>query len=103
MKPIDFDNIEALRESARAAYIEGNTILSEALDRLADAYDQIESLGEVETLKRWEENNGPASEYKEFFEDCFDRLSSHYPCPSVTSDYDKSVIFEAISKGERVD
>lgn len=103
MKPIDFDNIEALRESARAAYIEGNTILSEALDRLADAYDRIETLGEVETLERWEEKNGPASEYKEFFESCFDRLSGHHPCPSVTSDYDKSVIFEAISKGEMVD
>lgn len=47
MKPIDFDNIESLRESARAAYIEGNTIISEALDRLADAYDQIESLSEA--------------------------------------------------------
>lgn len=30
----------------------------------------------------------------------FARLAGHYPAPSVSSDYDKSVIFAAIEKGE---
>ena len=38
--------------------------------------------------------------YKEFFNECFEHLGDCYPCPSVTSDYDKSIIFEAIEKGE---
>ena len=38
---------------------------------------------------------------KEFFYDCFNRLAGHYPCPEWTSDYDKSIIFEAIEKSER--
>lgn len=40
------------------------------------------------------------AEYKQFFETCFEMLDGRYPCPSVTSDYDCSVIFNAISKGE---
>ena len=40
------------------------------------------------------------SEYVAFFNDCFTRLNGHYPCPSVTSDYDCSVIFDAIENGE---
>jgi hypothetical protein len=48
------------------------------------------------------ENNMPDyAEYKQFFEDCFARLSGHYPCPSVTSDYDCSVIFDAIEGGAK--
>jgi hypothetical protein len=27
-------------------------------------------------------------------------MAGHYPCPSVTSEHDKSVIFDAIRKGE---
>lgn len=38
--------------------------------------------------------------YKQFFEDCFEHLNGHYSCPSVTSDYDCSVIFTTIEKGE---
>lgn len=38
--------------------------------------------------------------YKQFFEDCFECLGGHYPCASVTSDYDQSVIFDAIRLGE---
>ena len=38
--------------------------------------------------------------YKTFFDDCFERLNSYYPCPEVTSDHDCSVIFNAIQKGD---
>jgi hypothetical protein len=57
----------------------------------------------VETLEQWERRNGSAGEYRDFFEACFHCLAGHYPAPSVTSDYDKSVIFNAIRKGEGAD
>ena len=103
----------SFNELERAAYIAGNTTLADAmhaaatLERLEDdlpyGFDfdtpldqQIEKHVEDETAK----NCPDYAEYKEFFFDCFQRLKGHYPCPSVTSDYDKSVIFEAIEKGE---
>ena len=86
------------------AYLDGNIELADALARIAELEAEVEALenaaNNVVTLESWEENNGPAKEYYEFFHDCFARLNDHYPCPSVTSDYDKSVIFEAIEKGE---
>ena len=86
------------------AYLDGNIELADALARIAELEAEVEALEEkieaTETLESWEKNNGPAKEYYEFFHDCFARLNDHYPCPSVTSDYDKSVIFEAIEKGE---
>lgn len=102
-------------EQERQAYMAGNT-------RLADAYaaldtverldqdlpygfdfetpmdDQIEKHVDAEIAKRCPDYEA----YKQFFEACFERLAGHYPCPSVTSDYDCSVIFDAISKGEGV-
>ena len=64
-----------------------------------DALEEELEAAKDDSLTQWERNNGPAEAYKQFFEDCFERLAGHYPCPSVTSDYDKSVIFEAIEKG----
>ena len=40
------------------------------------------------------------SRYVEFFNACFARLNGHYPCPSVTSDYDCAIVLDAIEKGE---
>ena len=89
------------------AYLDGNIELADALARIAELEAEVEALEEkiedTETLESWEENNGPAKEYYEFFHDCFARLNDHYPCPEVTSDYDKSVIFEAIERGEGVE
>ena len=88
------------------AYLDGNIELADALARIADLEAEVEALEEriedTETLESWEKNNGPAKEYYEFFHDCFERLGAHYPCPSVTSDYDKSIIFAAIERGELV-
>jgi hypothetical protein len=88
------------------AYLDGNIELADALARIAELEAEVEALEEkmeaTETLEIWEKNNGPAKEYYEFFHDCFARLDGHYPCPEVTSDYDKSIIFAAISKGEEV-
>ena len=108
-----------INELERAAYISGDTaradILAQALnlelindmfDGSAIDLDSALSVGSIDqqiddiqsdTIK----NNCPDYElYKEFFFECFQRLGAHYPCPEVTSDYDKSVIFDAISKGD---
>ena len=84
-------------------YLDGNIELANALARIAELEAEAleNTAADVVTLESWEKNNGPAKEYYEFFHDCFARLNAHYPCPSVTSDYDKSIIFAAIEKGER--
>lgn len=93
-------------EAERLAYAEGFTMAAELFARIAELEAERDALEEEleaakdDSLTRWERNNGPADAYKQFFDDCFERLAGHYPCPSVTSDYDKSVIFEAIEKGE---
>lgn len=103
---IDFMNPQIIAELERRAYAENAKALSEVLASLTDALDMVEYLTEendklrADSLARWERNNGPAESYKAFFESCFERLSGHYPCPSVTSDYDCQVIFEAIGRGE---
>lgn len=99
-------------ELERLAYISGNVPYARALGAAADfdevywaidadltldatIQDQIDSKIDSEVAKRCPDYEA----YKQFFEDCFYRLNGHYPCPSVTSDYDQSVIFDAIEKG----
>ena len=100
-------------EQERAAYLAGDTRTAELFARIAELEAERDQLAEElenlkdsaadDSLKYWERENGPAEEYKEFFFDCFARLAGYYPAPSVTSDYDKSVIFAAIEKGEELD
>ena len=104
--PLDLLSLPA-DDAERIAYAEGFTMAAELFARIA----QLESINraleaEIEDLKdnaksfaRWEQRNGPVELYKEFFDDCFTRLAGHYPAPSINSDYDKSVIFDAIEKG----
>ena len=90
-------------ELERAAYVAGDTATAELLARIAELDEKIEELEDKianDSLTRWENENGDAEQYKEFFFDCFARLAGHYPAPSITSDHDKSVIFAAIEKGE---
>lgn len=102
-------------ELERAAYIAGNI-------QMADAYAAMDTLDRIDAelplgfdfnspMDQQIENHVDAqiakncpdyAEYKEFFSDCFARLGAHYPCPSITSDYDKGVIFATIDKGEGV-
>lgn len=102
--PLDLLNLPAT-EAERLAYDEGFTMAAELFARIAELEAERDALEEEleaakdDSLSQWERNNGPADAYKQFFEDCFARLAGHYPCPSVTSDYDQSVIFEAIEKG----
>ena len=100
-------------EQERAAYMAGDTRAAELLaqiaqleaerDALAEELENLKDSAADDSLERWENENGSAEEYKEFFFDCFARLAGHYPAPSVSSDYDKSVIFAAIEKGEEAE
>ena len=110
--PLNLLNLPAT-EAERIAYSEGFTMAAELFARIAALEAERDALAEeLETVKdaaaddsltRWERDHGPADEYKEFFFDCFARLAGHYPAPSVTSDYDQSVIFAAIERGEEAD
>ena len=108
-------NTQALttEEQERAAYLAGDTRTAELLaqivqleaerDMLSEELEAAKDAAANDSLERWGYENGPAEEYKEFFYDCFARLAGHYPAPNVSSDYDKSVIFEAIEKGEEAE
>ena len=89
-----------LEERERAAYAVGDTERADLYAALIELRKQIEVLEDMETLESWEKRNGRAEDYKEFFDACFEHLGAHYPAPSVSSDYDKSVIFDAIRRGE---
>ena len=103
---IDFvlANPETVEQFEREAYQAGDTKVADLLDLVSQLVsivnEQDEKIDRTETLEQWENKNGSADDYKEFFESCFEQLGAHYPCPSVTNDYDKSVIFEAIQLGE---
>ena len=110
--PLNLLNLPAT-EAERIAYSEGFTMTAELFARIADLEAERDALAEEledlkdkaaeDSLSHWEDKNGPADAYKQFFEDCFERLAGHYPAPSVTSDYDQSVIFAAIERGEELD
>lgn len=92
-------------EAERLAYAEGFTGIAALFARVAALEAERDNIKEKleaakdDSLAQWERNHGPADAYRQFFFDCFERLAGHYPAPSITSDYDKSVIFEAIEKG----
>jgi hypothetical protein len=100
----EISQIEELERQAYTDYPKASILFQALIDlreALEDKEKEISAL-EDDSLSAWEKKNGPADQYKEFFSDCFERLNGHYPCPSVTSDYDCGVIFEAIQKGEEV-
>ena len=95
---IDLENVN-LREAEQAAYAAGDALKAKLLARIMDLEDELERAS-ANSLKAWEDENGPADAYMEFFFDCFEMLNCRYPVPSVTSDADKQVIFDAIVRGE---
>lgn len=106
--PMNLLNLPAT-EAERLAYSEGFTMTAELFARIAELEAERDALTEEledlkdkaaeDSLTHWENQNGNPDQYKEFFYDCFARLAGEYPAPSVSNDYDKSVIFEAIEKG----
>lgn len=92
---------ETLERLEREAYMSGDTdraALLAALLELTEAADKVDEL--EDEIKNLKDDTQDHEAYKSFFEDCFARLDKHYPCPSVTSDYDCSVVFDAIEAGE---
>lgn len=100
-------------EQERAAYMAGDIRAAELLAQIAQLEAERDALAEEletakdaaadDSLERWENENGNPDDFKEFFYDCFAQLAGHYPAPNISSDYDKSVIFAAIEKGEELD
>lgn len=101
-------------ELERVAYIQGNTMQADNFDKcniLADLEDNLPSEFTLDQTidaqidsyveKQIEKQCPNYAEFKQFFYDCFEMLNGHYPCPSVTSDYDCSIIFDVIRKGEQ--
>lgn len=100
---INFENITTAQcyELEARAYADGSTALSQLLTKLGEALEQVEELSDqLDDANKTIANQSDYDSYKQFFEDCFARLNAHYPCPSVMSDYDCSVIFDAIERGE---
>lgn len=92
---------EQLSAMEREAYAAGDMDRAALLAAVIDLIETGEKLDEVESeLTDLKKETQDHDAYKQFFDDCFSRLDKHYPCPSVTSDYDQSVIFDAIEAGE---
>lgn len=106
--PLNLLNLPAT-EAERLAYAEGFTMAAELFARIAELeaergtltqeLEDLKDKAAEDSLSQWKNQNGNPDQYKEFFYDCFARLAGEYPAPSVSNDYDKSVIFEAIEKG----
>ena len=88
-------------ELERAAYI-SNDPHAALLARIADLEAQNEALTDkLEDYEYGTVSNPELDDLRDFFRECFLRLpGGTYPAPSVFSEYDKSVIFDAIEKSE---
>ena len=95
---IDLENVN-LREAEQAAYSSGNTLTAKLLARIMDLEDELERAS-ANSLKAWEDENGPADAYMEFFLDCFKRLRGRHLILSITCETHKQIIFDAIARGE---
>jgi len=94
-------------DAERIAYAEGFTMAAELFARIASLEAERDALqaqlDDTPSEKERDQDARDLEQYKEFFFDCFARLAGHYPCPQVSSDYDKAVIFAAIEQGEQCD
>lgn len=103
MPTFDFTycNPQLMREKARSAEFAGDDEKGALYAALAEIQEAHDSMAEdYDENKRTVEIQADYEAYKEFFFKCFEHLSAHYPAPGVTSDYDQSVIFDAIQSGE---
>jgi hypothetical protein len=97
--------VRTTKELERAAYVADDTATAELLARIDELEKENEEMEEKiadDSLSEWNHRNGDAEQYKDFFHDCFYRLNGYYPAPNISSDHDKSVIFEAIERGEGI-
>ena len=99
---IDLENVN-LSDAERAAYSSGDTLKAKLLARIMDLEDELERVRDdaaANSLKAWEDENGPADAYLEFFFDCFKRLRGRHLILSIMSETHKQIIFDAIARGE---
>ena len=100
---IDFMTLPAA-DAERMAYSEGFVTAAELFARIADLEAERDALrAELDDMPSERERDRDATDLidlKQFFYECFNRLAGHYSLPSWSNDYDKSVIFDAIEKGE---
>ena len=99
---IDLENVN-MEELERIAYTAGDTLKAKLLARIMDLEEELARVKYAaadDSLEAWESDHGPAWAYVDFFFDCFRLLDGAYPVPSITSETDKQVIFDAIVRGE---
>lgn len=91
-----------LSEQERQAYISGRIQDAELLAaniELDEENDKLlEEASEVEPFT--DDLQDEMNRLRKFFDGCFECLAAHYPAPTIFSDYDQSVVFDAIRKGE---
>jgi hypothetical protein len=103
---IDLLKLEA-NEAEKIAYAEGFTMAAELFARIAELEAERDELAgkleeaqdQIPDAKQYAQDQDDLMHLKAFFYDCFNRLPGVYPCPEYSSEYDKSVIFDAIEKG----
>ena len=95
---IDLENVN-FREAERIAYTAGDALKAKLLARIMDLEDELERAS-ANSLKAWEDENGPADAYMDFFLDCFKRLRGRHLILSITCETHKQIIFDAIARGE---
>ena len=99
---IDLEKVN-LSDAERAAYSSGDTLKAKLLARIMDLEEELERVKDdaaANSLKAWEDENGPADAYMEFFLDCFKRLRGRHLILSITCETHKQIIFDAIARGE---
>lgn len=100
MQDFTDENPVLLREKGTAADNAGDYEKAALFYALADSLELIEDqYDKIADMEKDLEECADYSAYKDFFESCFARLNGRYQCPEVTSDYDCSIIFDAIEKG----
>jgi len=91
-------------------YIESlqkGTLEQSDLEFMAECADQLDDVqydldNAREELAAAQKDFAELAELRQFFVDCFYALRDDYPCPSISSDYDKSIILDSIRTGDKV-
>lgn len=101
---IDYENVTQLEDLERVLYAQGQIEVSNLLGKIIEMQATIDELqyklDDLPSVAQMNQDAKDLQHLKEFFYSCFDRLGSVYPCPEFYSDYDKSIIYEAIEKGD---
>lgn len=92
----------ALSEQERHAWVAGRIrdaeLLAANIELDAENDKLLDEASEVHVFT--DDLQEEMDRLRRFFDDCFTCLAGHYPAPTIFSDYDQSVIFDAIRKGE---